>query len=70
MLVLKPFEACKYKNICPYSSNCLGLNPKRDSEFKCEYIYFDNGNPYFPTDDKYNKNEFDVGIGNKKLLHG
>lgn len=70
MLVLKPFEVCKYGGMCPFRGGCYGLKSDREKEFKCELIAFDGGTPYFPKDKNLNKNEFQINNSNKKILHG
>lgn len=70
MLILKPMEICKYKNICPYSSNCYGIDKDRKTTFSCDYISFENGEPYFPRNKNLSKGEFNLNDSNKKILHG
>jgi len=42
-LTLKPNEACKYGNTCPYNNHtglnfCIGANSQRPGPFVCELI--------------------------------
>ena len=31
------FKICKYKDVCPFSFKCQGINPNRSYNFKCDF---------------------------------
>ncbi len=70
MMILKKLETCKYAEMCPYKSGCYGTIKNREVEFKCSYISFDNGKPYFERNDNLQKSEFKMKNLDMKILHG